>query len=345
MMFSIDTGSAVDRGSWDAYVHASPGSSLYHLHGWGEVIEETFGHTPTYIAARSAASRIVGVLPVVQLSSRLFGRMLISLPYFNYGGICAEQDTVRQALFDAAVSLAKEGRSDFFEVRHDQDWREDLPRRTSKVSMRLPLPASSDDLWKGLGSKLRNQVQRPRKEGMVAQVGREELLDDFYAVFASNMRDLGTPVYPKVFFRNILRKFPERTWIATVHRNGQPVAAGFLAGFRGSLEIPWASALRAFNRLSPNMLLYWTCLEFACRNGYSVFDFGRSTKDEGTYKFKEQWGARPHPLYWHYWLRRGGDIPQVNPSNPKYRAAIETWKRLPLPVTTWLGPRIVKNLP
>jgi serine/alanine adding enzyme len=123
------------------------------------------------------------------------------------------------------------------------------------------------------------------------------------------------------------------------------VAAGFLAGFKGRLEIPWASSLRSANRFSPNMLLYWTCLEFACQRGYRVFDFGRCTPGEGTYRFKEQWGAKPHQLYWYYWLKDGGSLPEVNPKAPKYRLAVELWRRLPLALTRQLGPRIIKYIP
>jgi hypothetical protein len=111
------------------------------------------------------------------------------------------------------------------------------------------------------------------------------------------------------------------------------------------LEIPWASSLREHNFCSPNMLLYWSALEFACDRGDRVFDFGRSTPGEGTYRFKEQWGAKPVPLYWHYWLRDGGALPELNPGNPKYRIAINLWKRLPVGLTRLIGPPIVKNLP
>jgi FemAB-related protein (PEP-CTERM system-associated) len=345
MKFSIVADPSVDATAWDAYAQASSGSSLYHLHGWKDVIESTFGHRTIYLAARTDASRLVGILPLAELNSRVFGRMVVSLPFFNYGGVCADDDTVRQALLDAAIDVARDGKAAFLEVRQEEDWNRDLPRRLSKVSMRLALPDSADALWKALGSKLRNQVQKPRKEGLTALVGREELLDDFYRVFAENMRDLGTPVYPPTFFRNILRRFQDRTWIAAVYKDGVPVAAGFLAGFKDGVEIPWASSLRQYNRLSPNMLLYWSCLEFACAKGYRVFDFGRSTVGESTYRFKEQWGARPHQLYWYYWMRNAGPIPQVNPTNPKYRAAIAAWQRLPLGVTRWLGPKIVKYIP
>jgi serine/alanine adding enzyme len=334
-----------DASRWDEYVSRAAGASLYHLHGWRDVIAETFGHRTFYLAASSRAGRLVGVLPLIELRSAFFGGMLVSLPFFNYGGICADNETARDALLNAAISRARQRRVDFLELRHDAPSFADLPVKTSKVSMRRVLPDSSDALWKELGSKLRNQVQRPRKEGLTAIVGRGELLDDFFRVFSVNMRDLGTPVYSRRFFRNVMTRFPDRTWIAAVYLHGTPVAAGFLSGFRARLEIPWASSLKSFSRLSPNMLLYWTCLEFACRSGYREFDFGRSSVDSGTFKFKAQWGAQPHPLYWHYWLPEGAPLPNLSPTNGKYRAAIAVWQRLPVSLTRWLGPGIVKYLP
>jgi FemAB-related protein (PEP-CTERM system-associated) len=329
-------------------VDRAAGSTLYHLYGWRRIIERSFGHRTHYLSAIDTTSTLAGVLPLVQLESRMFGHMLVSLPFFNYGGICADVEGARQALLDSAIGLARSCGVDFIELRHDEreePWQRRLSRKSAKVSMRMALPGSANELWKSLGSKLRSQVQRPRKDGMTALVGREELLDGFYDVFAANMRDLGTPVYSKRFFENILREFPGRTWIATVLRGRQPVASGLLAGFRDRIEIPWASSLRQFNRSSPNMLLYWTALEFGCAQGFRQFDFGRSTPEEGTYRFKEQWGARPHPLHWYYWLPDGRPMPQVNPRNPKYRAAIAVWQHLPLSLTRLIGPGIVKYIP
>jgi FemAB-related protein (PEP-CTERM system-associated) len=211
--------------------------------------------------------------------------------------------------------------------------------------MRLDLPSSHEELWKSFPSKLRSQIKVPQKNGMVARVGRAEELDGFYRVFSDTMRHLGTPVYPKRFFHGILDRFPESTWICSVRSGNAPVASGFLVGFRNVLEIPWASSLRSQNRYSPNMLLYWTCLKFACDGGFTRFDFGRSTRGESTYRFKEQWGAKPAPLVWSYWLPKGEELPDITPRNRKYRFAIELWKRLPIPVTQFLGPHIIKNIP
>lgn len=321
-------------------------SSCYHQIGWKEVIEKSFGHKTFYLMAEDESGDVVGILPLVQLKSRLFGNFLISLPYFNYGGACVSKQEALYSLLSNAEILAHETNAEHIEFRHTENFYPDLPVKTTKVAMRLTLPEDAQTLFKSFAAKLRSQIRRAEKENMVAVMGRLDELDHFYAVFSQNMRDLGTPVYSKSFFRNIMESFTETTWIGTVFtKDGLPVASGFLVGFKDHLEIPWASSLRKYNSLSPNMLLYWSVLKFACESGYRIFDFGRSTPGEGTYRFKEQWGAKPAQLYWHYWLREGRSLPELNPHNPKYQLAIRIWKRLPVPLTRILGPMIVGNLP
>ena len=180
---------------------------------------------------------------------------------------------------------------------------------------------------------------------MTARVGGAECVEDFYRVFSRCMRDLGTPVYAKKFFDVLVKAFPKESRICVISLDGVPLAAGLLYGFRHTLEIPWAASDKRYNRLSPNMLLYSSALQYACQQGFQFFDFGRSTPDSGTYRFKEQWGAKPRQLYWYYWLAGGQRIPELNPDNPKFKAAISVWQHLPLPVTNLIGPHIVKYLP
>lgn len=335
-----------DGPAWENYVWNSPHATLYHRIGWKDVIEKTFGHQTQYLLAEGPSGRLQGILPLVQMKSFLFGNFMVSLPYFNYGGICADTEDARSRLFSAAVQKALNANAKHIELRETCTPRNGIPVKTTKVSMQMILPRTTDELWRSFPSKLRSQVQRPMRDGMYARLGREESIDDFYAVFSENMRDLGTPVYSKEFFRNILKHFPECSWICSVcTKERRPVAAGLLLGFKDRIEIPWASSLRKFNRYSPNMLLYWSALRVACEKGYRIFDFGRSTPGEGTYKFKQQWGAQPVQLFWHYWLRNGHGVPELNPSNPKFRIAILVWKKLPVTITNAIGPSIVKNLP
>jgi FemAB-related protein (PEP-CTERM system-associated) len=267
------------------------------------------------------------------------------MPFFNYGGAVGLSVEIEDALMKRAVGVAQDEECGHVEFRDSTTRAGDWSVRTDKVILELPLPASTEVLWSSLSSKLRTKIRRPQKEGAQVIHGGHELLPDFYHVFARNMRDLGTPVYPKALFHSILDALPQAASVVIVRLDGQPVAAGFLLGFKDRLEIPWASSVREFNRLKINMLLYWELLKVAVEGGYKVFDFGRSTMSSGTFDFKKQWGAEARQLYWHYWLAEGAAMPQLTPDNPKYRLAIRIWQHLPLFLTNWLGPRIVKKLP
>ena len=269
----------------------------------------------------------------------------MSLPFVNYGGLTAESHEVRLRLEESIIEQARAVNAEHVELRHEEVMNTSLVCTERKVSMRLSLPNSYEKLLQGFPSKLRSQVRRAQKEGMTVRVGGHDCLDEFYAVFSRCMRDLGTPVYAKGFFGKILQVFPKETRICVVSHNETPVAAGFLYAFRSSLEIPWAASDKRFNKLAPNMLLYGTVLEYACQQGFQVFDFGRSTPDSGTYRFKAQWGAQPKQLHWYYWMKDGNPVPQLNPQNPKYALAIRLWQKLPLAVANFFGPHIVKHLP
>lgn len=329
--------------AWDAYVRAREHAAVYHLAGWRNVIKSVFGRDTHYLLAERDG-RICGVLPMVRLKSLAFGDFLVSMPYVNYGGVLADDPLACAELLDAAASLAGRLGVDHVELRHLVDCAE-WPKRDDKVSMHLELCGNADALWKQLGSKRRAQIKRSTKEGARAEIGGLELVDDFYAVFSVKYRDLGTPVYPMSWFVAVLQAFPDLTRIFIVRVGGRPVAASLVIGFNGILEVPWAATLREADRYAVNMYLYWSMLKFAEDGGYQFFDFGRSTRDSGTYRFKKQWGAEPVQHYWHYWLHDSGDIPVLNPSNPKAAAAVALWKRLPVWMANRLGPHIVKNLP
>ena len=328
---------------WNEYALKN-GASIYHDTRWIHLIKKVFGHDSHHILALEDGV-VVGILPLVQLKSLLFGNFMVSMPYFNYGGAVANTKVIESKMMQSAIELALELGAEHIEFR-DSDAREKVwPLRKDKVNMILELPDTAELLGKEIGAKKRSQIRRPLKEGVESVIGGSELLDDFYKVFSINMRDLGTPVYSKTFFSEILKTFPKQVKIVILRLNGKPISAAFLIGLKEQLEIPWASTLKEYNRFSPNMLLYWEVLKLAIESGYRKFDFGRSSIDSGTYRFKKQWGAVPKQLYWHYWLAEGKEMPQLTPNNTKYKMAIKVWQHLPTFVTNQLGPGIIKSLP
>jgi CelD/BcsL family acetyltransferase involved in cellulose biosynthesis len=159
------------------------------------------------------------------------------------------------------------------------------------------------------------------------------------------MRDLGTPVYSRRLFEETLRAFPDRASVFVVRQSGVACAAGVSVRFRDVVLVPWASSLREYRALCPNMLLYWTMLEHAVSNGATTFDFGRSSPGSGTHAFKVQWGASATPLHWEYALLTARAVPDQGPSNSRFRTAIGLWKHLPQWVANSMGPALASHLP
>ena len=337
----VSVATRADSGAWEAYVDSRGDAAGYHSWRWRDVFANAFGHEPVYLMARHGGV-ITGVLPMVQIKSLIFGRTLTSLPFVNYGGVMADAAEVGRALVDAAHQEARDRKCSHVELRHVAQQFPDLPCKQHKVAMRLPLVAG---MWDRLDRKVRNQIRKAEKSGLVVERGGEELVGDFYAVFARNMRDLGTPVYSRRLFEEVLRAFPDRAQLHIVRLNGLPVAGGFTYRTPSMVQLPWASSLRAYNTLCPNVLLYWDAIQFAQQTGAASFDMGRSTPNEGTFKFKSQWGAEPVPLHWEYQLMTDGQLPNVSPANPKYQLAIALWQKLPLAVTNSVGPMIVRAIP
>ena len=329
----------------ETYLADHPAASIWHRPVVSAFIESTYGHRTRYLCALDDQQKVVGVLPLVQLTSRLFGNFLVSMPYFNYGGVLADNQEIASRLIEQADQWRQQLNASHLELRFCQNNDLGLPQRTDKVTFWLSLPESINDLWNSFDPKVRAQVRRGQREMNGLTIGGLELLDEFYQVFSVNMRDLGTPVYGKDFFRNLMQTLEGQAWLVVAKIEGRAVGCAFLTGYRDRMEIPWASTLRKYNHTSINMSMYWKILEFAVQRGFAVFDFGRCSRDAGTYRFKQQWGAQPLTLFWDYVLPAGDSLPLLNPGNPKFRLMIAVWQRLPVRLANLLGPHIVKSLP
>jgi len=347
--------------AWDTYVRAHPMGNFAHQYGWRHVVEQSYKHRTLYLVATDGPGEdtgsIRGILPIVYMRHVLFGRRFISMPFLDMGGVLADDDETERALVLEAMEIARKENVPLIELRQQApmgwcspDERQTSPdtisvlTRTHKVSMILDLPESSDALMSGFKAKLRNQIKKPMKEGLCVKTGGLELLPDFYQIFAVNMRDLGSPVHSKRLMHYVLKYFSENADIFIVYKETIPVACGLTLGFKRTVSNLWASSLRKFSRLSPNMLLYWKMLEHACDQGYRFFNFGRSTPDEGTFRFKQQWGAEPHPLHWQFIDKDGSEIgPEMDKKAIMEKAAVY-WKRLPTPATRIIGPLIRRNI-
>jgi FemAB-related protein (PEP-CTERM system-associated) len=289
---------------------------------------------------------IAGVLPMVEMKSRLFGHFLVSLPYFNYGGVLAKTPEAATELLRAAAEVAHQTGSDFLELRQGEEMQSEWPSISAKVAMIVELRGVDAEAYlKAIGSRMRNKIKHAEKHGLRTEWGGSEKLDDFYSVFAENMRDLGTPVYPKAWFASVLRNAGDQCRLMCIYDGAKCVATTLVTRFRDQMELPWIASTAEARKHYSTVLLYWKAIEWALRQGIAQVDFGRCSPGSGTYQFKKQWKPREVPLRWYYHLHRATAIPEIRPSNPKYRLSIWAWKKLPLFVANRVGPKIVRNIP
>ena len=328
---------------WDTFVRGVPGGSPFHLVAWKRAVETAFGHRPHYLfAARGDA--IEAVLPMFEVRGLFGGRALISVPYGVYGGICAASGEAATLLLGAASELAGRVGARYVELRHRSMQQLDLPTKSLYVTFSRPISASEEENLAAIPRKQRRMTRQGAKFGLRAEIGREHL-DPFYDIYAASVHRLGSPVFPRRLFSALVAEFGKDCELLTIWKDDRMVS-GVLSFYFEDQVLPFYSGARqdAF-AWAVNDFMYWELMCDSARAGYRTFDFGRSREGTGPYQFKRHWGFEPEPLPYQYVLRDGTPMPNLSPSNPKMRLAVDGWKRLPLPVTRIVGPLLTRYLP
>lgn len=330
---------------WNDFLARQPQGSFYHLYEWRQVNERALGHRNAFLMARDADNNIRGLLPLTFVSSPLFGRILCSMPFVNYGGPVVADAEAAAALVRAAQDQASEWRADYLELRCAAAMASDMPCSLRKISMHIDLDPDPDVLWNKFTSKHRTNIRRSQKNELQVICGGVELLDSFYCVMEQSWRQLGTPLYGRSYFASIMRALPDHTRIFVCARGSEPVAVAFNGYFNGTVEGLWAGGTELSRPLQANYALYWEMIREACVRGCSRYHLGRSTAESGAEDFKKKWNATASQLYWYFHRPQGGEMPQLNVDNPKYRLAIRVWQRLPLWMTRLIGPPLARLIP
>jgi FemAB-related protein (PEP-CTERM system-associated) len=333
--------------AWDEYVRNAERATFCHLSGWLRVIGRVWRHRSHCIYAERD-QRVSGVLPLFHVSSRMFGSILVSTPNAVYGGIVADDEQVYTKLIDRARSLASELHVDYLELRDTQDRIAATQGSHSHdlyVAFDRVLPEDEDELIGSFPRDVRRMARLGVKLGLTAHFGREEMLDDFYQVYSTSVRNLGTPVFPRRLFAEFLEEFSDASDILVV-RSGNRVAGAVMSFyFRDSVMPYYGGAYREFYSAGVSNFMYWELMREAVRRGFRRFDFGRSKRGTGSYEFKRGWRMTERELPYKYFLVRANELPRRDPLNPRYRLMIEAWKRLPLGFANFVGPMVVKYLP
>ena len=333
-----------DAERWDRFVLEHPAGTFFHQMAWKRVVEKTFDHQAQYVYGERDG-RIVAVAPVFMVSNWMVGRCLVSSPLASYGGVCAEDPEAEKALLEFLKRQAQERQVDYLELRNPVGGT--LPGfvpnpRYSSFSMALS--KDPEAVLKGLPKDIRYMIRKAEKADLRVRRG-PELLDEFYRLFTINMRRLGTPVFPRALFVNLLEEFGKQIDVLVVYAGSEPVASAVSFLFRDTMHPYYIGGLPLARTLAANNFLWWELIKFAAQSGMSTFDFGRSKKGTGAYAFKKKWNPKITNLDYQVFLVRRKTAPNFSPANPKFEVATQVWSRLPLWLTNRLGPRVVRWIP
>lgn len=326
---------------WDRYVLAHPDASFFHRAGWKRVIEEAFGHRTHFLLAERGGE-IVGVLPLAEIRSRLFGHSLGSLPFCAYGGILADHDAAYRALDEAAQTLARELGVGALEYRNQVAQHAHWATKDLYVTFKKAIEPEIEANLNAIPRKQRAMVRKGIKAGLLGELDTDTTR--FFQAYSASVHRLGTPVFSRTFFRLLKDEFGDDCEVLTISLDGTVISSVMSFYFRDEVLPYYGGGTDAARAVAGNDFMYWELMRRACERGLGVFDFGRSKRGTGSFDFKKNWGFEPTPLYYEYFLVSDTAVPEINPLNPKYRLFIQAWKRMPLALANVIGPHIVKNL-
>jgi FemAB-related protein (PEP-CTERM system-associated) len=327
---------------WDAFVARCPAATFFHRAGWQRIIANVFRHRTHYLYAERSDA-IVGVLPLAQVKSLLFGNALVSLPFAVYGGVATLDEEAGAVLEAHAQQLARQLGVDHLELRNVAPRHADWPTQDLYVTFRKAILPDVDANLQAIPRKQRAMVRKGIKNELKSAI--DPTAERFFALYADNVHRHGTPPYSRHYFEALLREFgPDAEVLTVTDAGGKPLSSVLSFYFRDEVLPYYAGDDVAARDLAANDFKYWELMRRACERGLKVFDYGRSKKDTGPYAFKKNWGFEPQPLHYEYCLYKRDAVPQNNPLNPKYRLMIAAWQRLPIGVANALGPHVVRCL-
>lgn len=329
------------RSRWDDFIEECSDATFFHKSGWKYVIEKAFGH-PTYYFYAEKNGCIEGVLPLGHVSSRIFGNALISTPFCVYGGIAAKNTKARDVLEQAAVKLAVELNVDHLELRNIKQTSSEWPTKELYVTFRKIIDPDPEINMKAIPRKQRAMVRKGIKAGLYSEI--DENIDRFYKIYASSVRNHGTPVFSKRYFNLLKEVFADECEVLTINNSGKAISSVMSFYFKDEVLPYYAGGVLDARKLKGFDFMYWSLMKNASERGIRLFDYGRSKLGTGSYSFKKNWGFEPASLHYRYKLVRAKSVPDINPLNPKYQLFIKAWKRLPLPVANFIGPMISRSL-
>lgn len=342
MSVTITIINAAQHQVWNDYVEQHQNGSFFHLAGWQTVIENSFSHPCYFLMAESDAG-VCGVLPLVEVKSALFGHALVSTPFCVYGGAIADSDDIARQLEERAKELSEQLQVDYLELRYRHAQDNGMLLKQAHATFGCELADDSEQILAKVKKKQRAVIRHSLKNDL--QYDFSQNIEPFYQLLSESYRNLGTPIFSKKYFSELVNTFAENTDILLVKdANGKPSNAVMNFYFKDQVLPYYGGGNADARHIKSADFMYYQVMCHAREKGCHWYDFGRSKNDSGPYKYKKNWGMEPEPLHYYYHLVKATELPNLSPNNPKYKMFINLWQKLPLSISQMIGPFLSKYL-
>ena len=314
---------------WNRFVENHPFGGICHLAAWKQSLEASFPHMKGHYLALldDEGGAIRAALPLFEVRSWLTGNRLVSIPFASVCDplITTSEDFSR--LLDEALALAETkgiSRAEIRSFRTLSVIQDDRVGQGGRYTIHtLSLAQGAEALWKQFHrSCIRQKISRANQNGLVLRaVTSPSDFEAFYRLYVSTRRRLCLPPLPRAFFENLWAQFSGSNHIFAflALKNDKPVAGLMLFRFQDRVSAEFGVSDHASWDLNPNHFLFWEAIQWACREGFKTFDFGRtSPSNHDLMEFKRRWGTQESDLVELHYPRRSQDNGTAREASPSY---------------------------
>jgi FemAB-related protein (PEP-CTERM system-associated) len=343
MILRLDLDRPEDRARYEGYLATRPDAHVTDGARWRPFFRELYGFESVSLAAVEGA-HTVGVASLYLVPSLVYGRLLVSSPFFGYGGLYADTPAAERALIAGLEEAGRALRADFVEIRLPRALPAPFQADESFAEFDLDVGGSADAMWTGpLRSNVRQNIRKAQRTPFVFSVTADPR--PAYGLVARTVRDLGTPFHSQRCFTLLARRFPDAVRFSQVHLGGELVAAGLLVSMGGHLLTPYIGSLRDVRGGGANYAQYWGIVQHCVATRVGTFEFGRSPRGSTHEAWKRKWGVREVPMFYNHLALGARRWASVAEPTPLQVRAVQAYKRVPMPLARGLGHLLFRHIP
>lgn len=312
-----------DENQWNNLITQSAHGTIFHRYEWLRAVERGFDFEPRHAVVEKRGNP-VAAMPNFARELPLPDRVARALPfpqpfrevtsaYPGYGGpVTVTDEGASLGLLFQTIERSAGPRDVSHHLRTPTlsfiRYGKYLQRRGYRPSFDtclffIDLADGWESIFDNMAKSRRRDVRRAREQDYRVEVGR--MADEFdltYDYYERNIERVGGRVLPRAFLEAISDGFGERLRVfSAVVEGGDVGRYVHILDEEASVMHHWLSAIpdESNYQYYPSELLHERAIKYGVEHGFDRYEFGPTGAhfSNTVFRFKEQYGGRPYPLF------------------------------------------------